>query len=185
MEWIPLSVQPPKGAAKGARGGGSRRYFAGFTRAAMAGGAAAAEFKVGDTVLLRAERSDLPPYIARLEALYEERAAPAATPRAEARCRWFYRPEDTDFAMKDPREIFFSHVRAVAAPPSPLTESPSLPPPVLSLTFPRSGWSAVATVRKIKQQRKRYGAKGESSRSFGKLAPLREAPCKSRPPTGS
>lgn len=122
IEWIPLTVQPPKGAAKGARGGRSRRYFAGFTRRAQAGGAAGEEFKVGDTVLLRAERSDLPPYVARLEALYEERAAPAAAaaaaaPRAEARCRWFYRPEDTDFAMKDPREIFYSHVRGVSPLP--------------------------------------------------------------------
>jgi hypothetical protein len=27
---------------------------------------------------------------------------------ARGRCRWFYRPEDTDFAMKDAREVFYS-----------------------------------------------------------------------------
>jgi len=126
IEWIPLTVQPAA-LRKGARGGSSRRYYAGFTRWQAAEGAAAAvlqEFKVGDTVLLRAERSDLPPYVARLEALYEERggAAAAAPPRAEARCRWFYRPEDTDFAMKDPREIFYSHVRGVADLPTPSSQ---------------------------------------------------------------
>jgi hypothetical protein len=42
---------------------------------------------VGDTVLLRAEPPHLPPYVARLEALYSEHATGAHGPaRAEARC---------------------------------------------------------------------------------------------------
>ena len=51
---------------------------------------------MGDTVLLRAEPPHLPPYVARLEALYSEHATGAHGPaRAEARCG--HTPPERDF----------------------------------------------------------------------------------------
>jgi hypothetical protein len=61
---------------------------------------------VGDTVLMRAQDPDEPPYVARVEELKN-----GARKNVNVRVRWYYRPEDTKCGRREfngAKEVFLS-----------------------------------------------------------------------------